>query len=121
MNKGIYFNSWLNYFFLLFIVSLYLFFAPVPIEENSNSIPHLDKLAHFIIFFSLLFLLLKADLANSSAASICLIYAILSETIQYFLIYRESSLGDLFFDILGIIFALLLFYYLKNDTLNINK
>ena len=119
MNKGIYFNSWLNYFFLLFIVSLYLFFAPI--EKNTDSIPHLDKLAHFIIFFSLLFLLLKAGLANNLATSICLIYAVISETIQHFLIYRESSLGDLCFDILGIIFALLLFSYLKNDTLNINK
>ena len=119
MNKGRYLNSWLNYFFLLFIVSLYLFFAPV--EENTESIPHLDKLAHFIIFFSLLFLLLKAGLANNLATSICLIYAVISETIQHFLIYRESSLGDLCFDILGIIFALLLFSYLKNDTLNINK
>ena len=119
MNKGIYLNSWLNYFFVLFIVSLYLFFAPV--EENTEAIPHLDKLAHFIIFFSLLFLLLKAGLTNSLAASICLIYAALSETIQHFLIYREGSLGDLSFDILGITFALLLFSYLKNDTLNINK
>ncbi len=119
MNKGIYFTRWLNYFFLLFILSLYLFFAPI--EKNIESIPHLDKLAHFIIFFSLLFLLLKVGLANSSAASICLIYAVLTETIQYFLIYRESSLGDLSFDILGIIFALFLFSYLKNDTLNISK
>ncbi len=119
MNKGRYLNSWLNYFFLLFIVSLYLFFAPV--EENTVAIPYLDKLAHFTIFFSLLFLLLKAGLDNNLATLICLIYAVISETIQHFLIYRESSLGDLCFDILGIIFALLLFSYLKNDTLNISK
>lgn len=119
MNKGIYFNAWLNYFYLLFLISLYLFFAPF--EENTESISHLDKLAHFLIFFSLLSLLLKGGAKKNLATSICVIYAVLSETIQYFLIYRKSSLGDLSFDILGIIFALFIFSYLKSDTLDINK
>ena len=48
MNRSLYLNRWLNSFYILFLISLYLFFAPF--KDGPEIFPHTDKIGHFFIF-----------------------------------------------------------------------
>jgi len=104
LNRSLYLNRWLNSFYILFLISLYLFFAPF--EDGPEIFPHLDKIAHFSIFFLMTVLLIIGRLKKNYALIFCFIYAFFSEIVQTFLSYRTGSIFDFVSDILGITFAI---------------
>jgi VanZ family protein len=83
---------------------------------------HADKIAHFLIFFSLTLLLdLSFKLSVNKSLLILSAYGVTIEVLQSFLPYRSASLGDILADILGVvvyIFLLRKFFrkYLKFIT-----
>jgi VanZ family protein len=83
---------------------------------------HADKIAHFLIFFSLTLLLdLSFKLSVNKILLILSAYGVTIEVLQSFLPYRSASLGDILADILGVvvyIFLLRTFFrkYLKFIT-----
>ena len=111
MSKNIYFNFWLSSFYILFFISLYLFFAPF--EGGSNLFPYFDKLVHFLIFFLMTALLTLGGLNKYYALIFCIFYALLTEIVQNFLSYRNGSIFDLVSDILGITFAIFFIFSLE--------
>ncbi len=112
MNRSLYLNRWLNSFYILFLISLYLFFAPFE-DDNSEIFPHLDKIAHFSIFFLMTILLIIGRLKKNYALIFCILYALFTEIVQTFLNYRTGSIFDLVFDILGITFAIIFIFFLE--------
>ena len=111
MNRSLYLNRWLNSFYILFFISLYLFFAPI--EDRPEIFPHSDKVAHFSIFFLMTVLLILGRLKKNYALIFCILYAFFTEIIQTFLNYRTGSIFDLVFDILGITFAIIFIFFLE--------
>lgn len=111
MSKNIYFNGWFISFYILFSISLYLFFAPF--EGDSNLFPHFDKLVHFLIFFLMTTLLAFGGLNKYYALIFCIFYALLTEIIQNSLSYRNGSIFDLVSDIFGITFAIFFIFSLE--------
>ena len=120
MNRSLYLNRWLNSFYILFLISLYLFFAPFE-DDGPKIFPHSDKIAHFSIFFLMTILLIAGRLKKSYALIFCILYAMFTEIVQTFLNYRNGSIFDFISDILGIIFAIFLFFFLKKEPKNIDK
>jgi VanZ family protein len=84
---------------------LYLFFAPFK-DDGSEIFPHLDKVAHFSIFFLMTIFLIIGRLKKNYSLIFCIFYALLTEIIQTFLFYRTGSIFDFFSDVLGITFAI---------------
>ena len=119
MNRSLYLNRWLNSFYILFLISLYLFFAPF--EDGGREIPHSDKVAHFSIFFLMTVSLIFGKLKKNYAIIFCTFYAFFIETIQIFLSYRTGDFFDFLSDILGTTIAIFLFFSLKKELENINK
>ena len=100
----------LNFWRILFCFTLalvsYGLFSELG-SESSFKIP--DYLLHLSAFFLLSLFLTKAT--NFFIASIFIsFYAPITEIIQFFLPYRDTTLSDLFFNYLGIFFN---FFYLK--------
>tara|TARA_X000000368_G_C22995462_1_gene696403 strand:+ start:322 stop:684 length:363 start_codon:yes stop_codon:yes gene_type:complete len=112
-------NLWQSLFAIFFCISLYLFFANFP--EKSDSIQHLDKLLHFLIFSFLTFFLLKSIKNIQLGVYFCVLYAAITEIIQSFLPYRKGDLYDLLFDLFGIFLVLFVFFPLKKKSENINN
>jgi VanZ family protein len=94
-----FFNIWGFLFLLAFSISSYGLFSE-PEGEQFINLP--DKIAHFIMFLILSFLLIKSNKYVEFSLFFIIFYAILSEIIQYYLPYREFDLIDLFFNFLGI-------------------
>ena len=112
MNRSEYFNPWLNIFYILFFISLFLFFAPF--EENVSDIfPQSDKLAHFSIFFLMTVFLIVGRLKRNYALIFCILYALVTEIVQTFLNYRAGSIFDFVSDVLGITFAIFFIFFLE--------
>ena len=112
MNRSLYLNRWLNCFYILFLISLYLFF--VPFEEDAPEIfPHLDKIAHFSIFFLMTVFLIVGRLKSDYALIFCILYALFTEIVQTLLNYRTGSILDFVSDILGITFAIFFIFFLE--------
>ena len=111
MNRSLYLNRWLNSFYILFLISLYLFFAFE--DDGPETFPHLDKIAHFSIFFLMTVLLAFGRLRRDYALIFCILYALFTEIVQTFLNYRTGSIFDFVSDILGITFAIFFVFFLE--------
>ena len=120
LNRSLFLNRWLNSFYILFLISLYLFFAPFE-DDGPEIFPHLDKIVHFSIFFLMTTFLVFGRLKKKFALIFCILYALFTEIVQTFLNYRNGSIYDFVSDILGITFAIFLFFFLKKEQKNINK
>ena len=112
MNRSLYLNRWLNSFYILFLISLYLFFAPLK-DHDPVIFPHLDKVAHFSIFFLMTIFLIVGRLKRNYALIFCILYALFTEIVQTFLNYRTGSIFDFISDILGISFAIFFVFFLE--------
>ena len=112
MNRSLYLNRWLNSFYILFLISLYLFFAPLK-DDGPEIFPHMDKIAHFSIFFLMTVFLIFGRLKWYYALIFCIFYALFTEIVQTFLIYRTGSIFDFVSDILGITFAIFFVFFLE--------
>ncbi|MFL2768648.1 MAG: VanZ family protein [Gammaproteobacteria bacterium] len=112
MNRSLYLNRWLNSFYILFLISLYLFFAPFE-DDGPEIFPHLDKITHFSIFFLMTVLLILGRLKRDYAIIFCILYALFTEIVQTFLNYRTGSILDFVSDILGITFAIFFIFFLE--------
>ena len=120
MSRSLFLNRWLNSFYILFLISLYLFFAPFE-DDGPKIFPHSDKIAHFSIFFLMTMLLMAGRLKKSYALIFCILYALFTEIVQTLLNYRTGSILDFVSDILGITFAIFFIFSLKKKLKNINK
>jgi len=108
----IYLNRWLKFFYILFFISLFLFFAPF--EDGGREIfPHSDKVAHFSIFFLMTVSLIFGKLKKNYAIIFCIFYAFFIETIQIFLSYRTGDFFDFLSDILGTTIAIFFIFFLE--------
>ena len=105
MNRSLYSNRWLNSFYILFLISLYLFFTPLE-SDRQKIFPHSDKVGHFSIFFLMTIFLVIGRLKKNYALIFCILYALFVEIVQTFLNYRTGSIFDFVSDILGITFAI---------------
>ena len=112
MNRTEYLNGWLKSFYILFFISLFLFFAPLE-DDGPEIFPNLDKVAHFSIFFLMTVLLIIGRLKKNYALIFCFFYALFSEIVQIFLSYRTGSIFDFVSDILGITFATFFIFFLE--------
>ena len=113
MNRSLYLNRWLNSFYVLFLISLYVFFAPF--EDGPEIFPHLDKIAPFSIFFLMTLFLIIGRLKRNYALIFCILYALFIEIVQTFLNYRTGSIFDFVSDILGITFAIFFLFFLEKS------
>ena len=111
MNRSLYLNRWLNSFYILFLISLYLFFTPF--DDSPEIFPHTDKIAHFSIFFLMTIFLIFGKLKRYYALIFCIFYALFTEIVQTFLNYRTGSIFDFVSDILGITFAIFFVFFLE--------
>ncbi len=92
--------------------AILIFFAssrPVPVE-GPQFIPHLDKLAHFLIYAAMALLLFRACFrfhrwpharAALAAFALATLYGLTDELHQYFVPSREADFWDLAADALG--------------------
>lgn len=91
-------------FFILIVFISYAAFTP---SEGSSSIPHLDKLLHFVAFLLLSFILDLSSKRNfKSSLDLILVlvfYAGFIEVVQSFLSFRSAELLDFAFDLIGIL------------------
>jgi len=107
---------------LLILIILFLSFYPFAISEKEPFFKHQDKIAHFLLYFSLTFSLIKSFkgelfLVNPFflSASISFSFGTLIEILQPILTeYREGSFYDAIFNLLGIIFTLIIFIFEKS-------
>ena len=107
---------------LLILIILFLSFYPFETSEKEPFFKHQDKIAHFILYFSLTFSLIKSFkgelfLVNPFflSASISFSFGTLIEILQPILTeYREGSFYDAIFNLLGIVFTLIIFTFKKS-------
>ena len=96
-------------FIALVLLTAYAAFSP---SEGDSSIPHIDKIFHFLIFFLLSFILdlsVEEPLIKYPFLILFLFfYAILIEFVQYFLSYRSAELFDFLSDSMGILVYLVI-------------
>ncbi len=116
MNRSLYSNRWLNCFYILFLISLYLFFAPFE-DDGPEIFLHSDKIAHFSIFFFMTIFLIVGRLKKNYALIFCILYALFTEIVQTFLNYRTGSIFDFVSDILGITFAIFFIFFLEKRAI----
>ena len=112
MNKSLYLNRWLISFYILFLISLYLFFVPLK-DDGPEIFPHLDKIGHFSIFFLMTIFLIIGRLKRNYVLIFCILYALFTEIVQTFLNYRTGSIFDFISDILGVTFAIFFIFFLE--------
>lgn len=121
---------------LLFIVTAYsvavtlLFFIPTSLLVSTetlenNKIPHIDKLVHAVLFFTLSYLwqwyfykrkITSLQVVNTKVLFIALmVYGIIVEILQEFLpIPRGGDFFDFFADLVGALLGIVAFNYFKN-------
>ncbi len=87
-----------SYLYLIFFFLLLL----VPQKHVKSSITHADILAHIIGFF-LFYFVLNRGLGIKRSFSLCitLLVSLFTESVQYFIPWRDFSLIDLLSDIIG--------------------
>jgi len=102
------------------MVIAYLCFAPAnEFRSVKISIPYFDKIVHFGMFF-IAGVLIKALVVRTPSAFhkvwlpvIFVFYAMLTEIVQYFYIYkREGDVLDWLADIFGLFLGMLVFRYI---------
>ena len=107
---------------LLILIILFISFYPFAISDKEPFFKYQDKIGHFILYFSLTFSLIKSFkgelfLVNPFflSASISFSFGTLIEILQPVLTeYREGSFYDAIFNLLGIIFTLIIFTFKKS-------
>ncbi len=105
-------NQYRAVFVAYLFIATYSFFASVPGVDIGTM--HLDKLGHFIIFFGLTALLIKADLMpHIGVVLISLLYGGGIELVQDTLAHRQGSWGDFIADACGVMFYLYIHKYLS--------
>ena len=112
MNRSLYSNRGLNSFYILFLISLYLFFAPFG-NDGKKIFPHVDKIGHFSVFFLMIVFLIIGRLKKLHALIFCILYALFTEIVQIFLNYRTGSIFDFASDVLGITFGIFFIFFLE--------
>ena len=90
---------WTLAFLLMLLASSYGLFSK---PSGDFSIGLSDKILHFLMFLLLSYFLIKSNNYFKISFVFIILYASISELIQFFLIYREGDLVDLFFNYLGI-------------------
>jgi VanZ family protein len=95
---------------------LYLFFTPFE-DDGPEFFPHIDKIVHFSIFFSMTVLLIIGRLKKLYAFFFCISYGLFVEITQIFLSYRAGSIFDFVSDVLGITFAIFFIFFLEKRVL----
>jgi VanZ family protein len=119
VNHPIFFRA-ISYFWLA--ITCYLLFKPgIGYNEPVFFIGE-DKLAHFTLFFNLTFLWglnfrqtldLNRNFTFKVLIGFGVVFAALSEWIQEYIPYREMDLADFIFDLIGIIFGVVLFFFIE--------
>ncbi len=100
-------------FYLIFLIGIV-----VPSPMIKSDIKNIDILIHSLYLFSLS--LLTFPLINIYISIIFLIlFSFLTETLQIFIRARNFSLKDFSFDLIGIIFALLIYKFLLKKEKNV--
>ena len=107
---------------LLILIILFLSFYHFETSEKEPFFKHQDKIAHFLLYSSLTFSLIKSFkgelfLVNPFflSASISFSFGTLIEILQPVLTeYREGSFYDAIFNLLGIVFTLIIFTFKKS-------
>ena len=103
-------NMLIYVFFVLFFIGIIFFEATLPPSVGSAVIPHLDKVAHFLAFGLLGFLLLNAmrpvwmSVLWKDVMLVCVLVVLVSvadEYVQAFNVTRQASLGDVLAGALG--------------------
>ena len=111
---------------ILFIVWLILtfFVSVIPLSQEKHfeiggSIFRLDYLEHFAVFFILgsLYVLRAKLQLKISAISLLIIYATFTETIQLIIPGRTFNPMDLAYNILGLVFSIILINKIKNKVM----
>ena len=113
---------------ILFVVwsVLILFASIIPLSQEKHfefggSIFRLDYIEHFAVFFILGFLyVLKTKLKlqlKLSDISLLIIYAAFTETIQLIIPGRTFNPMDLVYNILGLVFSIILINKIKNKVM----
>ena len=110
---------------LLFCVFIYCI-SSMPSVSIGPSLPHIDKVYHFILYFILALLLYRAlshTLAPVNkkyglwmALILTILYGCSDEIHQYFVPLRKADLWDLLFDAIGACVAIFCILYSKNVT-----
>jgi VanZ family protein len=96
-----------HYKILFYITAIAVFiFAVVPNDHLNNYLDNADKWKHFTAFFTLSYLLNRASstLTHRIRNMIALlVFGIFIEFVQIYLIYRTSSIYDIYADMVGIL------------------
>lgn len=101
---------------LFYITAFAVFILAIVPDDHINAyIDNADKVKHFVAFFTLSYLLNRASSTVAHRLRnmiLLLIFGIFIEFIQIYLIYRSSSIYDIYADLVGILlFQLLLSLY----------
>ena len=111
---------------ILFVVwsVLILFASIIPLSQEKHfefggSIFRLDYLEHFAVFFILgsLYVLRAKLRLKISEISLLIIYAVFTETIQLIIPGRTFNPMDLAYNILGLVFSIILINKIKNKVM----
>lgn len=97
-------------FFIALSIASFLF-----LKQGAHSglhFPHIDKFAHFGVFF-ILALLFEYSFSSSKLDKIALlsIYGFLIELLQSFLPYRSASFADWLADVTGVVAFYVIYYF----------
>ncbi len=86
------------------LVILFLCVIKLPESGSQATIPHLDKLVHFLMFLFLSFVYYLEKRALTLLIALFLaFYGAFIEFVQYFLPYRSADFFDWLADVLGIL------------------
>ncbi len=101
---------------LFYITAFAVFILAIVPDDHINAyIDNADKVKHFTAFFTLSYLLNRASSTIAHRLRnmvLLLLFGIFIEFVQIFLIYRSSSIYDIYADLVGILlFQLLLSLY----------
>jgi len=101
---------------LWIMIISYISFADFSgIDEKSIKIPYFDKLVHFLMYFSLTYILIVSSILKSKyykffVVVFGILFGILAELLQHFIFtYRTGDIMDFVFNSIGI-FTSLFFY-----------
>lgn len=96
-------------------------------EINFLNIKHIDKLVHFLFYFSLSITLvsslfkhskLNTNIIFSITIFVSVSYGILMEILQYYIaVHRSAEIFDFISNTIGCITGIMLFNYLKNSKI----
>ena len=106
---------------LLFYITAFAVFilAIVPNDHLNDYIDNADKVKHFTAFFTLSYLLNRASSTIAHRLRnmvLLLLFGIFIEFVQIYLIYRSSSIYDIYADLVGILlfqFLLSIYRFIK--------